>query len=78
MAAKKFNFETAFKRLEEITKKLEENDIDLDTSVELYKEGMSLLKQCTEKLAEAEKTIYQLTKNADGTFSEIPFDSEDA
>jgi exodeoxyribonuclease VII small subunit len=75
MAAKKFNFEKAFQRLEEITKKLEENDVDLDTSVELYKEGMNLLKQCSEKLAEAEKTIYLLTKNSDGSFSELPFDA---
>lgn len=76
MAAKKITFENAFQRLEEITLKLEDNSVGLETSVELYKEGMDLLKICSGKLSEAEKTIYKLTQKADGSFEETPLDTD--
>ena len=51
------NFEEAMKKLEEITAELEKNDLDLDTSVSKFEEGMKLSKQCNKMLEDAEKRI---------------------
>lgn len=67
MASKeKINFEDAMKKLEEITAELEKNDLDLDTSVSKFEEGMKLSKECSNMLEEAEKRISVLIKTEDG------------
>ena len=50
-------FEEAMKRLEKIADELENNNLDLDTSVKKFEEGMKLSKQCSKLLEEAEKKI---------------------
>ena len=59
------NFEDAMKKLEEIAGELEKNDLDLDTSVSKFEEGMNLSKQCSKMLEEAEKKISILLKTED-------------
>lgn len=66
----KFNFEEAMKKLEEIATELEKNDIDLDTSVTKFEEGMKLSKQCSQMLEEAEKKISILIKDGDSITEE--------
>jgi len=65
-----FNFEEAMKKLEEIATELEKNDIDLDTSVTKFEEGMKLSKQCSQMLEEAEKKISILIKDGDSITEE--------
>lgn len=51
------NFENIMKKLEEIANELEKGDLDLDTSVSKFEEGMKLSKKCNEILENAEKRI---------------------
>lgn len=52
-------FEEAMKQLEEIVRKLEQGDVPLEESINLYKQGMELSAQCSTKLQEAEKQLVQ-------------------
>ena len=61
----KINFEDAMKKLEEIANELEKNDIDLDTSVAKFEEGMKLSKQCSKILEDAEKKISILIQDGE-------------
>ena len=64
------SFEETMKKLEEIATELEKNDLDLDTSVAKFEEGMELSKQCNKMLEEAEKRISILIKTEDGIVEE--------
>jgi len=70
-------FENALKRLEEIVGKLEEGNLDLDQSLELFEEGMKLSKICNKKLKDAEKKIEILTKDQEGEIKAKPFETEE-
>ncbi len=50
-------FETALIKLEKIIKDLESGNVDLDKSINKYKEAMDLVKFCNDKLENATKTI---------------------
>lgn len=54
---KDLNFEEIMVKLEEITNKLEKDNLNLDESVKLFEEGMILSKKANEKLDNAEKRI---------------------
>lgn len=69
----KMSFEENMKRLEEIATELEKGDLDLDTSVSKFEEGMKISKQCSEMLEKAEKKITMLIKGNDGELSEENF-----
>jgi exodeoxyribonuclease VII small subunit len=62
-------FEDAVQRLEAIVDQLERGDVALDRSMSLYEEGVELSKFCAAKLAQAEKVLKKLTKDADGKFT---------
>ncbi len=76
MAKKKKTYEEAALRLEEIAEKMETNDVSLEESVRLYKEGMELALVCREKLDSIQKEVVELRKNFDGSFSLKPFDAD--
>lgn len=59
---KDIKLDDALKRLTEIVKGLENNDAELEKSLSLFEEGISLTKACHAKLTEAEKKIEILTK----------------
>lgn len=59
---KEVKLEDALKRLSEIVKSLEQNECELEDSLKLFEEGVSLTRQCHQKLTEAEKKIEILTK----------------
>ena len=67
---KDINFEEAMKKLEEIAAELEKNDLDLDTSVKKFEEGMELSKQCSQILESAEKRISVLINTENGIVEE--------
>jgi exodeoxyribonuclease VII small subunit len=50
-------FETAMARLDEIVKRLETENVSLDESVELFREGKKLAARCDELLKIAQETI---------------------
>lgn len=54
-------FESAMKRLEEITALLESGGLTLEESTKCYEEGVKLSKFCSEKLENAKLKIIQLT-----------------
>ncbi len=53
-------FEEQLSRLDTILEKLEEENLPLDDSLSLYEEGIRLIRECTEKLEDAEKKIQEL------------------
>ena len=56
----KNSYEDSMKRLAEITQLLECNELDLDTSMKLFEEGLILVKECDLKLKEFESKVSQL------------------
>ncbi|MBQ0001159.1 MAG: exodeoxyribonuclease VII small subunit [Clostridiales bacterium] len=63
------SIEEAFRQLEDLTEKLESRETSLEDSFRYYKQGMELLKYCSEKLDTVEKKMLQM--NEDGTVSEF-------
>lgn len=51
------NFEQSMKRLDEIILKLENNEISLEESIDIYREGVSLLGNCRKQLEQAEMLV---------------------
>ena len=51
------DFEAAIAELESIVKKLEEGDLPLEKSLELYERGVQLSRFCHSRLEEAERRI---------------------
>ena len=61
--------EEMFTELDQLAEKLENRETSLEDSFRLYRQGMELLKLCSEKLDTVEKKMLQL--NEDGTLSEF-------
>lgn len=68
------DFETALAELEAIVKQLEEGNLPLAKSLELFERGIKLAKDCKQRLAEAELRVSQLVKDKDGLLNEEPFE----
>ncbi|MFL2646685.1 MAG: exodeoxyribonuclease VII small subunit [Dehalococcoidia bacterium] len=59
------SFEDLMQQLETITTKLEQGGVDLDTSIALYEQGMTIAKLCQELLNKAENKIQDLHQQLD-------------
>ena len=59
---KENNFESALKRLEEISDLLENEDTTLEDSIKLFEEGIELKEFCEEKLKSAKLKIDKIVK----------------
>ncbi len=59
------DFETAIAELEGIVKKLEEGDLTLEASLELYERGVHLSRYCHARLEEAERRIEILNERGE-------------
>lgn len=59
------SFEDALKKLEAIVEKLNNQDISLEKSVELYEEGLRLSKICSETLENAALKIEKIDQSND-------------
>jgi exodeoxyribonuclease VII small subunit len=70
------DYESAMERLEEITQLLESGDTPLEQAIDLYTEGLKIVKFCNMKLTEAEKKIKVITEK-NGLVVETDLDSED-
>lgn len=59
------DFEAAIAELEAIVKKLEEGDLPLETSLQLYERGVHLSRFCHARLEEAERRIEILSERGE-------------
>lgn len=61
---KELKLEEAFEMLEAAVSSLEQEDISLEESFRIYKNGMELLKKCNDAIDQVEKKV--LVLNEDG------------
>ena len=59
------DFEAAIAELESIVKKLEEGDLPLETSLQLYERGVHLSRFCHSRLEDAERRIELLNERGE-------------
>lgn len=76
--SKNGSFEESLEALENIVTKLEEGDLPLEKSLELFEEGVKLSRRCQEKLAAAERRIEMLVKDSEGNPALEAFEEEEA
>jgi exodeoxyribonuclease VII small subunit len=55
------------RRLEEIVRRLEAEDADLDAALALFEEGVVRLRAARERLGEAEARVKKVVEQADGS-----------
>ncbi|MEJ2564631.1 MAG: exodeoxyribonuclease VII small subunit [Gammaproteobacteria bacterium] len=78
MAKKKppLDFESALKELESLVEKMEQGDIHLEDSLQLFERGVELTRHCQQALREAEQKVQILLEK--GGQSEIkPFSDDE-
>ena len=63
------SFEEAMEKLEKIAEELEKDNLDLDTSVKKFEEGMKLSIECNKMLQDAEKKITVLIDGEEKDFT---------
>ena len=71
---KELKFEQALDKLENTVKEMEEGSVSLDKSLELFEEGVKLVKFCSVKLREVEKKVEILKKDVNGIAHKEPFE----
>lgn len=59
------DFESAIDELEAIVKRLEDGDLPLERSLELFERGVQLSRFCHSKLEEAERRVEILTERGE-------------
>jgi exodeoxyribonuclease VII small subunit len=59
------DFEAAIAELETIVKKLEEGDLSLETSLQLYERGVHLSRFCHARLEDAERRVEVLNERGE-------------
>ncbi|GFI22794.1 exodeoxyribonuclease 7 small subunit [Lachnospiraceae bacterium] len=62
---KELTLEQTFERLEDTINKLQQEDISLEESFQLYKEGMKLIQSCNSRIDRVEKEVLKLNKNGE-------------
>lgn len=65
MENKTNNLEESFAKLSEIIGELEKPEITLESSFQLYQEGMKLLKECNDSIDRVEKQLIILSEHGD-------------
>ncbi|MEO5798466.1 MAG: exodeoxyribonuclease VII small subunit [Gemmatimonadales bacterium] len=62
------------KRLEEIVRRLEEQDLDLEAALALFEEGVARLREAQKKLGETEARVLQVVQESSGELRTAPLD----
>jgi exodeoxyribonuclease VII small subunit len=75
-------FEASLEALEQIVRELEDGDLPLDKSLELFEHGIRLSRECQERLSQAERRIEILLRDNQGrpvasAFKEPPGETPD-
>ena len=68
------SFEHNLRRLEEIVRDLERDELDLDAALKLFEEGIVQLRAANVALKRADARVQQLTEAVDGSFIITPLD----
>lgn len=61
----KNNIEENFKELDELLEKMQDEDVTLDESFEMYKKGVEIVKDSNEQIEKIEKQIEVLEEESD-------------
>ncbi len=69
-------FESSLEELERIVRQLEQGELTLEKSLELFEQGVKLSRDCQERLSQAERRIEILMRDNQGRASVRPFDPE--
>jgi len=70
---KDLSFEKALGELEDIVRKLESGDIELDASIKLYSKGVELKNHCDEILANAKLKVEKIIASEGGKITTEDF-----
>jgi exodeoxyribonuclease VII small subunit len=73
----KKSFESSLTELEKIVRQLEDGDLSLEESLKLFESGVTLTRECRERLDEAERRIEVLLKDSHGDPVIEEFDADD-
>lgn len=68
------NFESSLEALEKIVRELEQGDLPLEKSLELFEQGVRLSRECQERLSQAERRIEILLRDTEGRPVASPFE----
>jgi exodeoxyribonuclease VII small subunit len=66
-------FEASLEALERIVQQLEDGDLPLEKSLELFEQGIRLSRECQERLSQAERRIEILLRDNQGRPMASPF-----
>jgi exodeoxyribonuclease VII small subunit len=66
-------FEASLEALERIVQQLEDGDLPLEKSLELFEQGIRLSRECQERLSQAERRIEILLRDNQGRPVASPF-----
>ena len=71
------SFEKSLDELETIVGKLENGDLALEESLELFEKGIKLSRECRDRLTSAERKIQILMKDANGEITAADMEPDD-
>jgi len=74
--AKPKTFESSLEELERIVRELEQGELPLERSLELFEQGVTLSRECQERLNQAERRIEILMRDNQGRPVARPFKPE--
>ena len=74
--AKPKTFESSLEELEQIVRELEQGELPLERSLELFEQGVKLSRECQDRLNQAERRIEILMRDNQGRPSVRPFEPE--
>lgn len=72
------SFETSLEALERIVQELEQGDLPLEKSLELFEQGICLSRECQERLSQAERRIEVLLRDNQGRVTVSEFEVTNA
>jgi exodeoxyribonuclease VII small subunit len=70
------SFEASLEALERIVHELEQGDLPLEKSLELFEQGIGLSRQCQDRLNQAERRIEVLLRDNQGRTIVSPFEAK--
>jgi len=68
-------FESSLEELERIVRELEQGELPLERSLELFERGVALSRECQDRLNQAERRIEILMRDNKGQPAARPFES---
>jgi len=69
-------FESSLEELERIVRELEQGELPLEKSLELFEQGVKLSRDCQDRLSQAERRIEILMRDNQGRPAVRPFEPE--